>query len=207
MEAPEASAAALELYEALDPAFTAGDEDREWATLRLCSVLTSGNLDAIHELVTDSELGPGWQILLDPDRCPVAFLPWLAQPAGAVLRPDMTEQQKRDAIKAPEAFGRGTPEAIVAVAQRRLTGTKAVILTERYTGSAWRMLIETLGDETPEPELTRAEIIAEQKPIGILLFFNERAAWDWEELVAEKADWAEVQEDFPTWFDVRTFEP
>jgi Phage tail protein (Tail_P2_I) len=204
---PEVSDAALELYEALDPAFTTGDEDRGWPTLLLCAALVSGDIDAIHELVTDSEDGLGWEILFDPTNVPARYLPWLAQPAGAVLRPDMDEAQQRAAIMEPEGFGRGTLAAIESVAKRRLTGTKAVVITERYTGSAWRLLIETLEDETPDPDLTEAEIIAEQKPIGILLFFNSRAAWSWEELVAEEATWLDVREDFGTWFDVRVFEP
>jgi hypothetical protein len=136
-------------------------------------------------------------------------LPWLAQFDGAVLTSDMSTAAQRDAIRDPQAFGRGTKAAIEAVVKRRLTGTKAVIVEERYTGDAWRLRISTLEDETPEPAETRADIIREQKPIGILLLFNERVVWDWLELreEAETNTWLKVREKFDTWFDVRTYEP
>lgn len=203
----EVSPAASILYEALDPAFTQYDSENGYAVLRLCQALTVGDLDFIYEIVTDSDLSPGWQILLDPDRAPVAALPYLAQFAGAILRPDMDEEAQRNAIKSPEAFGRGTLAQLIAVAQRRLTGSKAVVVTERYTGDAWRVRIETLTSETPEPARTEAEVLAEAKPIGILMFFNTRVAWTWLELRAEEATWLKVREDFATWHDVRTHEP
>jgi Phage tail protein (Tail_P2_I) len=201
------SPAAEELYEALAPAFTEPDEDGDLSLLGLCNALVSGSIDAIHLYVTEQEGRPGWQIILDPQRAPAEVLPWLAQFDGATLRPDMDTAQRRDAIVTPEAFGRGTIPAIERVAKRRLTGTKTVIITERYTGSAWRLRIETIEGETPEPEKTEQEIVDEQKPIGIVLFFNSRAVWDWAEVVFEKATWLKLREDFPTWFDVRTYEP
>lgn len=207
MARPEVSAATELLYEALDPAFTQTDEETEWATLKLCAALTVGDLDFIYEVVTDSDISPGWQILLDPDRAPVAALPYLAQFAGAILRPDMDEEAQRNAIKAPEAFGRGTLAQLIAVTQRRLTGTKAVVVTERYTNDAWRVRIETLTSETPEPARTEAEVLEAAKPIGILMFFNTRVAWTWLELRGEEATWKKVREDFGTWHDVRTAEP
>lgn len=206
---PEVSAAVEELYEALDPALTQGDEDRGWATLHLCAAIVEGNLAFVHTLVTEDE-APGWQILLDPDRCPAVALPYLAQFVGAKLEPGMTEEQQRDAIRAPEGFGRGTPAAIEAFVKRYLTGTKTVLLTERYTGNPWRLRIETIEGETPDPDLVEAAVRAEQKPIGIVLFFNTRAPWTWAELLAQAEtypDWEAVREAFATWLELRTHEP
>lgn len=209
MAEPVASEAARELYDALGPAFSDGDEDREWAMLKFCIALTTGSTSLIHEWVTDTETQLGWQILLDPANAPEAVLPWLAQFDGAVLTPEMSVEEQRDAIRNPQAFGRGTVAAIEAVAKRRLTGTKSVVVEERYTGDAWRLRIVTLEAETPEPEETRADIIREQKPIGIVLLFNERVPWNWKELREEAATntWLKVREQFSTWFDVRTHEP
>lgn len=204
---PEVSAAALELYEALDPSFTQEDEEHGWATLNFCAALTSGNIDLIHEIVSDRDSGPGWQILLDPEECPAAALPYLARFVGARLLPSMTEAEQRAAIANPEGFGRGTPAAIVAVAKRRLTGSKTVLLVEFYTGLAYRMKIVTLAGETPEPEATLRDILREQKPIGIRLFFNTSPDWTWDELVEEKATWDEVGEDFATWGAVAAHSP
>jgi Phage tail protein (Tail_P2_I) len=210
MAKPEASDAALELYEALDPAFTKGDEDRDWPALRLCIALVSGALDQVHEYVTDTDDGPGWQIIFDPQRCPTSALPYLAQFAGAKIRDDMSEAQIRAAIEEPEAFGRGTPAQIERVAKRRLTGSKTVILTERYTGNAWRLRVETVESETPEPGKTEAEITEEAKPIGVLLFFNTRAAWTWEEIEAEAGTyptWTSIGEAFASWEELIAHEP
>ena len=205
-ERPEVSTAVEELYEAMEPAYTTGDESRDWTTLNLCAAIVEGNVAFIHELVTEEE-APGWQILLDPDRCPAKALPYLAQFVGARLRPDMDEEQRRSAIKEPEGFGRGTPAAIVATARRRLTGTKFVSLVERYTGLAYRMKIATLESETPDPELTKAEIIAEQKPIGIRLFFNDSPDWTWEEVALENETWQDVIDEYETWADLLLHEP
>jgi hypothetical protein len=207
MPRPIASEAAEELYSALDPAFTALDEDNDWTVLKLCIAIVAAEIDTIHTYVTDSDDGPGWQILLDPDRCPVEALPWLAQLAGATLSPDMDEAQQRAAIKSPEAFRRGTPAAIVQVAQRRLTGTRTVLFVERYTGLPYRMKIATLESETPDPALTEAEIIREQKPVGILLFFNSSPDWTWDELAAEQRTWDDVERTFATWDAVVTHQP
>lgn len=204
---PEVSAAALELYEAVEPAFTQVDEDNDWATLNFCAALTSGNIDLIYEIVTDREAGPGWQILLDPELCPAAALPYLAQFVGARLTPSMSEAEQRAAISNPEGFGRGTPAAIVAVAKRRLTGTKTVLLVEFYAGLAYRMKIVTLESETPEPEATLADILREQKPIGIRLFFNSSPDWVWDELVAEEPLWDDVVAEYGTWDAVLTHSP
>lgn len=209
MPAPTPSAAAEELYAALEPAFTDGDEDRDWPLLRLLTAICAGDLAKIHEWVTDNGDAPGWQILLDPDLAPPEVLPWLAQFDGAVLRPDMDTEARRNAIKTPEAFGRGTLEAIKSVVARRLTGTKSVIVTERYTGNAWRLRIETIEAETPDPAAIEADLLEQQKPIGILLFFNTRVVWDWGEAKesVEHPTWGDVKADFATWFDYRTNEP
>lgn len=208
--APTVSNAALELYEALDPAFTDGDEDRGWPTLILCDVLTAGDVARLHDYVTDQDDGtPGWVILLDPDRAPVETLPWLAQFVGATLRPDMNEAQRRAAIKAPEAFGRGTRDAIIAVAQRRLTGVKRVILDERSDGTIgvdkpWQMRIRTLVAETPDPAATEREIRAEQKPIGIVLTYAAIDGQTWGDVKANYATWADVEAAYANWGEVAT---
>lgn len=205
---PEVSEAALELYEApaLAP-YAQEDEDYEWSLLNFCAALTSGNIDLIYEIVTDRETGPGWQILLDPEKCPAVALPYLAQYVGARLTPAMSEAEQRGAISEPQGFGRGTPAAIVAVAKRRLTGTKTVLLVEFYTGLAYRMKLVTLESETPEPAETLRDILREQKPIGIRLFFNISPDWTWNELAEEQATWDDVAEEFATWDAVIAHSP
>jgi len=210
MPKPDASAAALELYEALEPAFTRGDEDRNWIALKICMAIVAGRLDLLHSyLIDDITNLPAWAVIFDPERCPVEALPFLSNFNGAIFTPEMDAAAQRAAIQVPEAFSRGRPASLEAVAKRRLTGTKAVIVTERYTGNAWRLRVETLEAETPDPAGTLADIVVYQKPIGIVLFFNTRINWIWEEAKksAEFPTWKDVKEGFATWFDYRTYEP
>lgn len=211
MPEPSASLAAREIYEALDPAFTQGDEDRGWVSLKICMAIAAGRIDLLHSYLID-DIGnlPAWGPVFDPETAPVEALPFLSQFSGAILTPEMEEAARRAAIQTPEAFSRGRKASIEAVAKRRLTGTKAVVVTERYTGNAWRLRVETIESETPDPAGTKADIITFQKPIGIVLFFNTRVAWTWGEVLVEKATyptWASVKAAFPTWFDFRTHEP
>lgn len=205
MARPVVSEAAEELYEALEPAFTDGDEDRGWATLNLCAALVGAGIDEVHFFVTERDDGtPGWGIALDADQAPAEVLPWLAQFDGAVLTPQMTEEQRRAAINEPEALQRGRIPAIESVARRRLTGAKTVLLDERWTGGGYRMRIRTLASETPDPARTEDEIRREQKPIGIVLTYLAITTWDWLDLRTAEATWADVQADFDTWLIART---
>lgn len=210
MPRPEASPAAEELYAALEPAFTQGDEGRDWISLKICMAIVAGRLDLLHRyLIDDITNLPAWAVIFDPERCPVEALPFLSQFSGAVLTPEMTEAARRAAIQTPEAFSRGRLASLEAVTRRRLTGTKSVIVTERYTANAWRLRVETIEGETPDPAGTKADIIAFQKPIGIVLFFNTRVIWTWGEAKksAEFPKWSNVKAGFANWFGYRTREP
>lgn len=211
MPRPEASAAAEEIYAALEPAFTAGDEGRDWISLKICMAITAGKINLLHSyLIDDITNLPNWAIIFDPERCPTEALPYLAQFDGAILTPDMDAAARRAAIQTPEAFSRGRLASLEAVAKRRLTGTKTVVITERYTGDAWRLRVETIEAETPDPDGTVTDILDYQKPIGIKLFFNSRVPWTWGEVKAESATyptWKSVREAFPTWKAFRTHEP
>ena len=206
MARPEVSAAAEELYEALEPAFTVGDSDETgWPALNLCEALVAGDVARIHSYVIDRDDGtPGWAILLDPENAPAEALPWLAQFTGAVLLPSMSEEQMRATIAFPESFERGGPGALVSVARRRLTGSKTVLVDERYQGSAYRLRVRTLLAETPDPALTEAEIRAEQKPIGVVLTYEAIETQDWLDLRSDHATWADVMADYDDWLEVRT---
>jgi hypothetical protein len=82
-----------------------------------------------------------------------------------------------------------------------------VLLVEFYTGLAYRMKIVTLESETPDPDATLRDILREQKPIGLRLFFNASPDWTWAELQEEEATWADVKADFASWGAVHTHSP
>ena len=140
---------------------------------------------------------------------PIEQVPdWLAQFGGSVLTPDMDEAEKREAILEPSNFERGTLRWLEQVAKRRLTGTKTVTITERYTGSAYKLQVKTITSETPESAATKADIEREAKPVGILLFFNSISTWTWKTMreTVEYNTWLKAREKSSTWFKLRTHE-
>jgi hypothetical protein len=213
---PVVSEPAEELYEALEPAFTDGDEERLWAALKLCQALVPTPIRQLHGYVVDQEDGTlGWVIVLDPDAAPAEVLPWLAQFDGAVLRPDMTEVEQRNAITQPEGFGRGRLDPLISITKRHLTGSKTVLVTERSDGTAgdraWHLYLRTLASETPNPAATEAEVRAEAKPIGIILHYSAITEQTWLDLRTDHASWTLVRsggaEPYATWLAARTALP
>lgn len=201
MSRPAVGRLAEQLYEALEP-IAAGDEERDWPLLRLCGALTAGALEQANTYLADDEDGrPGWRNVLDPWKAPASALPYLAQFVGATLEPSLTEADARGKIARRENLQRGTVPALVAAVQRTLTGTKAVAVTERHLGDAYKLWVRTRDDETPDEAATLAAILT-QKPAGITLTFATIAGWSWADVVAAEATWTDVTSDYPDWAEL-----
>src|SRR4051812_29363271 len=105
MPRPTVPQVAEHLYEELAVS-QPGDEGRGWPLLILLGALGKA-LGPPHDLVRDSEDGPGYSALMDPGRTPVWALPYTAQFAGVRLTPGITEAEQRAEITSPPAFQRG----------------------------------------------------------------------------------------------------
>jgi hypothetical protein len=68
----------------------------------------------------------------DTAICTTDQLPYVAQFAGVDLPPGVDDPTARSLITSEAGTNRGTPSAIVAAAQRNLTGAQHVINLERY---------------------------------------------------------------------------
>lgn len=90
-------------------------------------------LQVLDDLIRDTDTDPGWSVLLDVDRCPTYALPWLAQFVGVRLDPAAADTAQRAEIRTQPRFARGTIDALRAIAQSYLQGTKAVVIAERDT--------------------------------------------------------------------------
>lgn len=201
MSRPAVGRLAEQLYEALEP-IAGGDEDRDWPLLRFCGALTAGALEQANTYLADDQDGqPGWRNVLDPWKAPATALPYLAQFVGAGLEPSLTEAEARAKIARRENLQRGTVPALIATVQRTLTGTKAVAVTERHLGGAYKLWVRTRDDETPDEAKTLAAILT-QKPAGIVLTFDTIAGWSWADVVADEATWTDVTADFPDWAEL-----
>lgn len=158
------------LYEQLLP-LAWDDENQDWALLIFMGgfgAMVQDLSDLISDTDEDDTDRPGWANLLDVEVCPEKHLPYLAQFVGARVTPGAAEEDARNEVRTPIGQQRGTPAAIIAAAQRRLTDTKTVYFTERVDGNAYWMEVATLVSETPYEDLTRADILS-QKPGGIRL--------------------------------------
>jgi hypothetical protein len=151
------------------------DEQHDWPFLRfLCGLAAA--FGELHDIVRDTDQGPGWSMVLDPTRAPVWALPWTALFAGVKLTPGLSEAEWRDEITSPPAFQRGTPQAIIDATARTLTGAKRVTLHER-DGGPWLITVITYTADTPDA--AAAERAARsQKPAGLLMTFRVDPGWD-----------------------------
>jgi hypothetical protein len=144
-----------------------------------------------------------WETVLDADAAPDEALGWLAMFVGVRRDVTWTADQLRDAIRSPAGFARGTPAAIREAAKRHLTGSKTVIMTERFGGSAYSLYIRTLASETPDEAVTLADILT-QKPAGIVLNYDTLTGQDYAGLDASYSSYAGVDTDYESYGAVAT---
>ena len=158
-----------ELYSGLAPVVR-GDEETDWTALRFIESV-GRLLDPVERLARDEGDRPGWAHTLMPDTAPVEYLEWLAQFVGVSWGTPPTEADQRLRIQTKEGQRRGRPATLLAAIQATLTGTKSVLITERYQGSAWRLYVRTYTAETPDQAATLRAILR-QKPGGIVLTYE-----------------------------------
>jgi hypothetical protein len=157
------------LYVALAP-LAQQDQANAWSLLILCNAVGT-MFQLLEDYVRDTPDGPGWSALMDLDRCPTEALPWLAQFAGVRLLPGTTDAEQRERINSTDGFRRGTVGAIAAAAQRTLTGTKTVGITERDGGDAYAFAVATYATETPDTLATYNALLA-AKPAGLIMTYS-----------------------------------
>jgi hypothetical protein len=170
---PDLASFAALLYDALAPLATL-DGQADWHLAHYCGAL-GAMFQPVADVARDTPAGPGWSAVLDLDRCPDAWLPWLAQFVGVT----------------------------VIAAQATLTGNRTVTFRERDSSAAdppYTLEIVTLTGETPDPAATRAAIIA-QKPGGILLNYRTVAGQDWQAVQAKT--WRAAKTTYASWRTLR----
>jgi hypothetical protein len=150
---------------------------------------------AVEDLARDTPDGPGWSVVMDADRAPTDWLPWLAQFVGVTVPTGLPDNQVRAYIAAHDNFNRGTPAAIRAATQQHLTGSKTVLLQERFGGDPYALAVYTLAPETPSTAQTLADILT-QKPAGIVLTYNAGAANTYNAVAAGYATYTAVRNAF-----------
>lgn len=143
---PVVSPITEELYAALGPWADADGEDTGWALLHFCESIAK-TLQPLIDVIRDLDDGtPGWAIIMDPDRAPAKYLPWLGQFVGVPVDTYQTEAEQRAAIKAEQGWQRGTPAYFLTQVRKWLQGTQHIDLTERDT-SAYHFAVRVYRGE------------------------------------------------------------
>lgn len=177
MPEPTVGTLAEEVYEAPLSPYTHEDAALDWPLKTYVGAILD-RAQEVADLARESDDGPGWSAIVDPDRAPLAWLPWLAQLVGVALPPpgspeysQLDEAGMRLRIKETDGQKRGTIAALRAAAQQHLTGTKTVTITERVGGNAYQIAVETLVAETPDEDIVEATLL-EQKAAGLVLTYT-----------------------------------
>lgn len=165
------------LYEQCAP-WATDDAKYDYPLAHYCHAL-SLTLWKAYRLVMDDAIRegvPGWAAIFDADLVPIEYLPWTAQLVGVRIPPGLTEADQRAFVKRADGFRRGTPDALKAAVLGTLTGTKTLIVRERY-GGAYKLHVITYADETPDQTAALAAIKT-QKPGGITLTYQVNTGQD-----------------------------
>lgn len=190
------------IYDSLGDGLIGADESTGWQLLLFLDDVIAESLGAVDDIVRDSDEGPGWSGVLDPDRVDADHIWWLGQlvgarePRGAALTLEQAQARLTDA----EGWKRGTLAALKAGAATHLTGSKKVIVNER-DGSAYQLTVQTYAVQTPDETLTEADI-RKQKPAGIVLTYEVLVGEDWQAVKDNFATWQDVKDNFATWNDL-----
>lgn len=171
---PTVSDAAERLYVALGP-LTRGDDRHGWVLLNLCAALAAPLAD-VEDFASDTDTHPGWGRMLDPRVAPARALPWLGQLVGAVVPAGSSESVARELVQANPTWQRGTPAALTAAVRAVLTGSRTVLLTERYTGSAYQVRVSTYAAETSDLAAVTAAVNA-ALPAGLVATVTVLTGW------------------------------
>lgn len=139
--------------------------------------------ELVEEWASDTDTDIGWSLLLDIDRAPVEALPWLAQIVGLKLNTALSVADQRQQIHNTPNWKRGSPGAMKAAPAPFLTGTKTVILRERYDGSGndapYDIEVITYTAETPNSAAVLAAV-TKQKATGLILTYVTIAGQDYQ---------------------------
>lgn len=195
----DANVIAQRIYEEIAPV-TYADSDNDYALLHFIHAWTNSMMQ-LENIVRDTDAGPGWSSIMDPDTAPDMFLTFLSYMVGSVPVRGENPAQARLRIEGMTGIRRGSAQAMRAAAQRYLTGNKYVIFNERASGNAWHLEVRTLTSETPDEDQVRAELLL-QKPAGVVMTYDTIDGVEWNAIIAAYDSWQEVLDSYSSWGQV-----
>jgi hypothetical protein len=188
---------AARLFEQLLPFQSIDELGHLWA---LCDGIYA-MFQQVEELTAERDDGlHGWANMVDINKCPSQYLPWLAQFVGAEVKLGLSDADQRAYIMSLPGFNRGRPATIISAVKATLTGTKFVDLQER-TPTAWRYAAVTKPSETPDPAAVLTALQSQKVgPDQFVHLLIEHATYGW--LAGEYDTYADVAATYATYADL-----
>ena len=128
----------------------------------------------------DPSYVPSWESLFDPTNTP--FPIWLSQFNGTDVPAGTDTADARSILLAESGFSRGTPAAMIAAAQRNLTGTLFCVLQERTAANGspdpYHAIVAYHAAECPNVQAMISAVNA-IKPAGIQITFEAVSGFPW----------------------------
>jgi hypothetical protein len=196
----------LDLYQAMEP-LTFAEERLGYPLLAFADAI-GGMFQPLLDIVDDPN------ILLDPDRTLVGWLPWLGQFVGQQLKGDQLPTESNEAyrarvaplIKNPPHRRRGTVPSIVDEVRSFLNPPGDIYTVERQGGN---MYIGAIGVVTAQIKsgFAVADIQArvnEIEPGGRIITVSGISGATWQALRDTHTDWSDVQSTFTDWAEVKS---
>lgn len=187
------------------------DAFQPWMTADLAGYLTAlgGMFSEYEEYAAVQPDGtPGWLTLFDPNVCPVAALPFLAQIVGERLPAGIGEADARQWIKDAPNQIRGTTSAICRAARRNLQAGSAQTVLYRQrtkldgTSDPDYLQVATYAVETPNQAQTLQDILS-VTPADIHVDYRALTGASWADVKLGFASWTALLAADPTWNDVK----
>lgn len=124
---------------------------------------------------------PGYGVLLDPDACPLASLPYLGQFVGVAVTSSADDTTARSLVKAEAGISRGTEASIIAAAARNLTGTQTVnafwrTAADGTTKDPYHFVLVVAASECPDAAALTTAVDA-VKPGGLMWTLIQTGSW------------------------------
>lgn len=166
--------------------------------------------ELVETWASDTDDAVGWSLLFDPDRCPAEALPWLGQIVGVHVDTSLASWDQRQQIKDLASWRRGTVPALQAAPLPYLTGSKKVIVRERYDGSGTDApgFIEVITYASETTDATKAEAaLRAQKAGGLVLTYVNAAGQDLQSVKDNYATLADVKAAYSTLAGIKADTP
>ncbi|MGE4425008.1 MAG: hypothetical protein AB7G37_00985 [Solirubrobacteraceae bacterium] len=205
MDAPVGtSPEAARAYRLLPDVWTRPDAQSGWLLLHLVVTLTAATRP-VWLLAED----PGADEWLQPETCPVEWLPFVARCVGATLEGWQTEEQMRAEVRSPAARRRGHRDATRLAALAHMVPGGRLRIRRRFNPAAptvdspgHHQLLAHPDDVLPghADALIRDVLLA--LPSGYIGHVEITASRTWQDAVDEHDTWDDAVTAHPTWQDL-----